>query len=67
MTQFIAYLEEIPFTHYKYKFVKLYNTTTFSETTLSFKEFINKFPPISFSMVGTPRHEKCIKLYFNTV
>ena len=54
MTHFIAYLEEIQFTYYKYKFVKLYDTNTLSETILSFDEFINKFPPVFFSMVGTP-------------
>lgn len=54
MTQIIAYLEEIPFEHFHYKFVKLYDTNTHSETILSFNEFIHKFPPVSFSMVGTP-------------
>jgi len=54
MIQFIAYLEEIPFEYYQYRFVKLYDTNTLSEIILSFNEFIHKFPPVSFSMVGTP-------------
>ena len=54
MIQFIAFIEEVPFTRCQYKSVRLFNTNTNTETILSFSEFIDKFPPTHFSMHGTP-------------